>query len=195
MYQAILSAHWRSHLSKLHQSSVGTTPCALNRGAPVAYHLHSPLRKFREGGSAEARLLLDLCIKAPSAPPRVQRTEEVPVAYHLHGSGDRVSTEAAQQRHSLSELDEGGQPCAVKCDIHRTKASKFRRHDPLFQEQRRPPLLIICMVCPPNTWFFRFDPQPKLSFSELPTERRTECNRPVRKACVEQGGRHGLQAN
>ena len=38
----------------------------------------------------------------------------------------------------------------ARCGFLLTDASELRRHDPLFQEQRRPPLLITCMIRHPR---------------------------------------------
>ena len=56
------------------------------------------------------------------------------------------------KRLPLSALDKDSQLDIAECDLLRTKASKLRRHDHLLPEQRRPPLLITCMVCLPSSW-------------------------------------------
>ena len=101
--------------------------------------------------------LCDLASKLRQHNPLLRKQRRSPLlitctvlCVSLMGTGAGLSV----RRLPLSALSKDGQQDIAACDSPRTKASKLRRHDPLFPEQRGPPLLITCMVCPPISWLW-----------------------------------------
>ena len=104
------------------------------------------------------------------------------------------------KRLPLSALDKDGQLDIAECDLLRTKASKLRRHDPLFPEQRRPPqFMAVGPRCPARclTGTFCIAPRPELCFNKRLTESRGQSKNASSKPwhAWQQGGRHQLQAS